>query len=130
VAPNPSRKLLLFLHRPGYEALYQAASLAMTVGSCGGQAVVAPFFGGLLTLCGKLAYADDPAALRSVELGLPDPRHMLGEGRHACGVKIVTTEPAIRLAGLELDFVRPYVDEITGLATLWKQAEGAQVLYL
>jgi hypothetical protein len=124
------RKLLLFLHRPGFEPLYQAASLAMTAGSCGGQAIVAPFFGGLLTLCGKLPYFDDPAAVRSVSLGLPDPRHMLGDGRHACGVKIVTTEPAIRLAGLDPDFVRPYVDEITGLATLWKQSEGAQVLYL
>ena len=125
-----SRKILLFLHRPGFEPIYQAASIAMTVGSCGGEAIVAPFFGGLLTLCGKLPYFDDPAAVRSVALGLPDPRHMLGEGRHTCGVKIVTTEPAIRLAGLDDGLVRQYVDEITGLAKLWKQAEGAQVLYL
>jgi hypothetical protein len=127
---STSRKLLLFLHRPGFEALYSTAALAMTAGSCGGQAIVAPIYGGLLTLCGKLPYADDPAAVRSVALGLPDPRHMLGEGRRACGVKIVTTELAIRLAGLEPDFVRSYVDAITGLATLWQESEGAQVLYI
>jgi hypothetical protein len=127
---DPARKLLIFLHRPGFEALYQAASISMTVGSCRGEAIVAPFFGGLLTLCGKLPYSEDPAAVRSVALGLPDPRHMLGDGRHTCNVKIITTEPAIRLAGLAPDFVRQYVDEITGLATLWKKAEGAQIIYL
>ena len=41
-----------------------------------------------------------------------------------------TCETAIRLAGLDLDTVRPYVDEVIGLATFWKRAEGAQLLYI
>jgi peroxiredoxin family protein len=127
---NAPRRLFILLHREGFEALYQAASLALTVGSMGDEVTVMAFFGGLLTLCGKLPHTDDPAAVRSVSLGLPDPRHMLGEGRHAAGVRIVTCETAIRLAGLDLDTVRPYVDEIIGLATLWKRSEGAQILYI
>ncbi len=127
---NPARRLFILVHRQGFEALYQAASLALTAGSMGDEVTVMAFFGGLLTLCGKLPYSDDPAAVRSVSLGLPDPRHMLGDGRHTTGVRIVTCETAIRLAGLDLDTVRPYVDEIIGLATFWKRAEGAQLLYI
>jgi peroxiredoxin family protein len=127
---NPARRLFILLHRQGFEALYQAASLALTAGAMGDEVTVVAFFGGLLTLCGKLPYADDPAAVRSVSLGLPDHRHMLGDGRHTAGVRIVTSETAVRLAGLDLDTVRPYVDEIIGLATFWKRAEGAQILYI
>ena len=127
---NPARRLFILVHRQGFEALYQAASLALTAGAMGDEVTVVVFFGALLTLCGKLPYADDPAAVRSVALGLPDPRHMLGDGRHTAGVRMVTSETAVRLAGLDLDTVRPYVDEIVGLATLWKRAEGAQLLYI
>jgi peroxiredoxin family protein len=127
---NPPRRLYILLHRQGFEALYQAASLALTAGSMGDEVLIMAFFGGLLTLCGKLPYNDDPAAVRSVSLGLPDPRHMLGDGRHNTGVRIATCETAIRLAGLDVDTVRPYVDEIMGLATLWKRAEGAHLLYI
>jgi peroxiredoxin family protein len=127
---TPARRLFILLHRQGFEALYQAASLAMTVGAMGDEVTVMAFFGGLLTLCGKLPYADDPAAVRSVSLGLPDPRHMLGDGRHTAGVRVVTCETAVRLAGLDLDTVRPYVDEVIGLATFWKRAEGAQLIYI
>jgi peroxiredoxin family protein len=127
---GPPRKLLICLHRPGFEPLYQAASLALTAGSMGSEVTVAPFFSGLLTLVGKLPYNDDPAAVRAVGLCLPDPRHMLGEGRKAAGVRLVVCDTAIRLAGLDADTVRPYVDEILGLATLWKNAEGAQIIYI
>lgn len=127
---TPPRRLYILLHRPGFEAVYQAASLAMTAGAIGDDVTVVPFFGGLLTLCGKLPYGDDPAAVRSQTLGLPDPRHMLCEGRQGAGVRLCTSETAVRLAGLDLEFVRPYVDEIVGLATLWKRAEGAQLLYI
>jgi peroxiredoxin family protein len=122
--------LLIVLHRAGFEPLYQAASLALTAGSTGGDVTVAPFFSGLLTLVGKLPYNDDPAAVRAVGLGLPDPRHMLGEGRKAAGVRVVACDTAVRLAGLDPDVVRPYVDEILGLATLWKDAAGAQIVYI
>jgi hypothetical protein len=36
----------------------------------------------------------------------------------------------VRLAGLDTQAVLPYVDEILGLATLWKRAEGAQIIYV
>ncbi len=126
----PPRKLLIPLHRPGFEAIYQAASLAFTAGAMGDQVTVAPFFGGLQTLVGRVAYGEDPAAIRAQTLSLPDPRHMLGDGRKVAGVRMVACDTAIRLAGLELDAVRPYVDEIIGLASLWRQADGAQMLYI
>jgi peroxiredoxin family protein len=125
-----ARKLLILLHSPGFERLYQAASIALTAGSMGDQVTVAPFFGGLLTMAGRLPYSDDPVAVRSQALGLPDPRHMLCDGRKAAGVRMVACDTAIRLAGLDIDVVRPLFDEILGLATLWRQAEGAQILYL
>ncbi len=124
------RRFLIALHRPGFEALYQAASLAFTAGSTGDEPTVVPFFGGLLTYAGKVPYADDPSAIRSRALGLPDPRHMLSEGRRAAGVRLVVCDTAIRLAGLEIDQLRPIVDEVIGLAALWKQAEGAQIVYI
>jgi peroxiredoxin family protein len=127
---GPPRKLLICLHRGGFEPLYQAASLALTAGSTGGEVTVAPFFSGLLTLVGKIPYNDDPAAVRAVGLGLPDPRHMLGEGRTASGIRVVACDTAVRLAGLDSDAVSPYVDAIIGLATLWKNAEGAQIIYI
>ncbi len=125
-----SRKLVILLQRSGFEAIYQAASIALTAGSMGDEVTVAPFFGGLLTLVGKTSYADEAAAVRSRSLGLPDPRHMLGESRKAAGVRLVVCDTAVRLAGLELEAVQPYVDEVLGLATLWRQAEGAQLLYI
>ncbi len=124
------RQLFVLLQQPGFEPLATAAHLAITIGSCGGKVTLFVLFGALQTLCGKRSYADEPSAQRSQALGLPDPRHMLGEGRKAIGVRIVTTEPGLKLAGLEPDQVRPYVDEITGLSTIWKQAEGAQLLSL
>lgn len=126
----PPRKLLILLHRPGFEAIYQAASIAFTAGAMGDQVTVAPFFGGLLTLVGRIPYGEDPAAVRAQTLSLPDPRHMLGDGRKVAGVRLVVCDTAVRLAGLDVDAVRPYVDEILGLATLWRQAEGAQVIYI
>jgi peroxiredoxin family protein len=125
-----SRKLVILLERAGFEAIYQAASIALTAGAMGDDVTVAPFFGGLLTLVGQLPYAEEAAAQRSRALGLPDPRHMLGEGRKAAGVRLVVCDTAVRLAGLEAAVVRPYVDEILGLATLWRQAEGAQIIYI
>jgi peroxiredoxin family protein len=126
----PARKLVILLHRPGFEAIYQAASLAFTAGAMGDSVTVAPFFGGLLTLVGRIPYGEDPAAVRAQSLCLPDPRHMLGDGRKVAGVRLVVCDTAVRLAGLDIDAVRPYVDEVIGLATLWRQAEGAQVLYI
>lgn len=124
------RKLVILLQRAGFEAIYQAASIALTAGAMGDEVTVAPFFGGLLTLVGQLPYSEETAAQRSRAIGLPDPRHMLGDGRKTAGVRLVVCDTAVRLAGLEAETVRPYVDEILGLATLWRQAEGAQVLYI
>ncbi|MHB1846233.1 MAG: hypothetical protein ACYCWW_15530, partial [Deltaproteobacteria bacterium] len=130
-APTPMpRRLVILLQRPGFEALYQAASLSFTAGSIGDEATVAPFFGGLLTLLGRIPYSEEAAAVRAHALGLPDPRHMLSEGRAAAGVRLVACDTAIRLAGLELDHVRPLVDEVIGLAALWRRAEGAQIVYI
>jgi peroxiredoxin family protein len=126
----PSRKLVILLQRSGFEAIYQAASIALTAGSMGDDVTVAPFFGGLLTLVGKLPYGDEAAAVRSHALSLPDPRHMLCEGRKAAGVRMVVCDTAVRLAGLDIDAVRSYFDEVLGLATLWRQADGAQILYI
>jgi peroxiredoxin family protein len=124
------RKVLICLDRAGFEPIYQVASFALTAGSTGDDVTVAAFFSGLLTLVGKIPYNDDPAAVRAVGLGLPDPRHMLGEGRKAAGVRVVACDTAVRLAGLDNTAVLPYVDEIIGLATLWKRAEGAQIIYV
>ncbi len=127
---NPPRKVLICLDRAGFQAIYQVASFALTAGSMGDDVTVAVFFDGLLTLIGKIPYNDDPAAVRAVGLGLPDPRHMLGEGRKAAGVRVVACDTAVRLAGLDSQVVLPYVDEIVGLATLWKRAEGGQIIYV
>ncbi len=124
------RHLLILLHRPGFEAIHQAASIALTAGSCGDHVTVAPFYGGLLTLLGKLSYDDEPAAVRARAFSLPDPRHMLREGRHAAGVRLVACESAIRLAGLAVEDVRPIFDEILGFAGLWRGCTGAQILYI
>jgi hypothetical protein len=43
---------------------------------------------------------------------------------------MVACDTAVRLAGLDIDVVRPLFDEILGLATLWRQADGAQIIYL
>ena len=126
----PPRKLLILLHRPGFEAIYQAASISFTAGSIGDAVTVAPFFGGLLTLAGKLPYAEESSAVRARALGLPDPRHMLCEGRKAAGVRLVVCDTALRLAGLDEAQLCPFVDEVVGLAALWRESDGAQIIYI
>ncbi|MCP5008040.1 MAG: hypothetical protein GY941_29510 [Planctomycetes bacterium] len=135
------KKFVLFLHSGVYDKLYQAIMLAVTAASMGNTVHIFLFFWALRRFVnGELDVITFPADIGEEEKRLLEavPRgssNMLTEILQEVGsmgnLKIYACSGAVKLMELDEELVKSKVDDIIGLPTMLKMAEGAETqLYI
>ena len=129
-----SERAVFFLNTAAWEPLWQATSLALTAAAMGDEVIVVVAFDALRALAsgafGQPATdADRAAAQRAERINAATPQRMLADAR-ALGAKLLACDTTVRLSGLESAALEQakIVDEVLGLAQLWRLTRSARVL--
>ena len=130
------KKFVLFLHSGNYEKLYQAVMLAITSASMGNKVYIFLFFWALKKfVTDKLdviefpdgMQEEDRRLLEAVPQGQPNMlKGLLSEVSKMGNLEIYACSGAVKLMELDEDLVKSKVDDIIGLPTMLKMAEGAE----
>jgi peroxiredoxin family protein len=121
-----ARPLVIFLSGAGWEARYQAVTLAVTAAAHGHPVTVALAFEPLrLWAAGRFDEGAPETAPAARVAGL---RETLEEARRELGMRLVACDTAVRLAGLDPAAVAPRLDQVTTLTALWREARAGQVV--
>jgi len=130
------KKFILFLHSGNYEKLYQAVMLAITSASMGNKVYIFLFFWALKKfVTDKLDVIEFPdemneedrRLLEAVPQGQPNMlKELLSEVSKMGNLEIYACSGAVKLMELDEELVKSKVDDIIGLPTMLKMAEGAE----
>jgi peroxiredoxin family protein len=120
--------LVVFLHRGGWADRYQATTLAITAAAMGDEVTLALFFEPLrLWVEGRF---DEGAPAEAAGARVAGLRDTLEEARRELGLRLVACDTAVRLTGLTAEAVRPHVDELASLPSLWRTAQAGRALVI
>ncbi|WP_242341012.1 MULTISPECIES: hypothetical protein [Anaeromyxobacter] len=123
---SASEPLVLFVHRGTWQDRYQATTLAVTAAALGDAVTVALFFEPLrLWIGGRFDEGAPPEAGPARVASLVES---LEDARRELGLRVVACDTAVRLAGLVPDDVRPRLDAIATLPSLWRAAQSGRAL--
>ena len=118
--------LVVFLHGGGWEARYQATTLAVTAAALGDAVTLALFFEPLrLWAAGRFDEGTPPEAAPARVAPL---RVTLDEARRELGLRVVACDTAVRLAGLAPEALAGTIDGVVSLPALWRIAQGGRAL--
>ncbi len=118
--------LVVFLQRGGWEERYQAVTLGVTAAAFGERVTLALFFAPLrLWVEGRF---DEGAPQTAGAARVAALRETLDEARRELGLRVVASDTAIRLAGLEPDAIRAALDGVETLPALWRAAASGRAL--
>ena len=130
------KKFILFLHSGDYEKLYQAVMLAITAASMGSTVRIFLFFWALKKFAtDKLDVIEFPVGMNDEDRRLLEAvpqgqsnmlKELLSEVGQMGNLKIYACSGAVKLMGLDEELVKSKVDDIIGLPTMLKMAEGAE----
>ena len=130
------KKFILFLHSGAYDKLYQAIMLATTAASMGNKVYIFLFFWALRKFVNdKIDEIDFPVDIRDEERLLLEAvprgssnmlRELLDEVKKMGNLEIYACSGAVKLMELDEDLVMRKVNDIIGLPTMLKMAEGAE----
>lgn len=129
-----SGRVFFFLQHATYEPAFQAASMGITAAAMGDEVYVVFAFDALRQLVsgafGRPHGAQEQAELARAEgLGVPPPARMLEEAR-ALGAKLIACDTTVRICGFVPEELEGTLDEVMGLASLWRLTQGARTLAL
>ncbi len=120
--------LVVFLQRGTWADRYQAVTLAVTAAALGDAVTVALFFEPLrLWVEGRFDEGAPPGVAAARVAGLAET---LAEARRELGLELVACDTAVRLAGLDPETIRPAIDGIASLPSLWKAAREGQLVVI
>lgn len=128
-------RVFFFLQHATYEPAFQAASMGITAAAMGDEVYFVFAFDALRALVrGHFGLPHSERELsesaRAERLGVPSPARMLEEAR-ALGAKLVACDTTVRICGyVPDDLLRGPLDEVMGLASLWRLTDGARTLAL
>jgi len=125
-------RVVFFVSQPNYEAAYQAASLGITATAMGDDVFFVFGFDALRALQRELygkPYTEREASesARAEGLGVPTPARMLSEAR-AMGAKVIVCDTTLKLCGLTAHDLGNKIDEVMGLAAIWRLTQEARTL--
>ncbi len=125
-------RVVFFVSESSYEAAYQSASLAITAAAMGDDVFFVFAFDALRALSrdhfGKpMTEREAAESARAEGLGVPSPMRMLSEAREM-GAKILVCDTTMKLCGLVAGDLGGKIDEVMGLASIWKLTAGARTL--
>lgn len=129
-----SGRVIFFVQHGTFEPAYQVATMGVTAAAMGDEVIVVFAFDALRQLMrgsfGKPHTERELAeSARAEGLGLPTPRQMLEEAR-GMGARFVACDSTVKLCGLVAADLDRVLDEVMGLASIWRLTEGARVLTL
>lgn len=127
-------RVVFFLNSGTYEPAYQAASLGITATAMGEEVYFVFAFEALRQLArGSFGHPrterESAQSARAQGLNVPAPMRMLTESR-AMGAKLIACETTVRICGFSPEDFADSLDEILGLASIWRLTDGARVLAL
>ncbi len=128
-------RVFFFMQHATYEPAFQAASMGITAAAMGDEVYFVFAFEALRQLVGggfglPRGETEQAECARAEALGVLSPARMLEEAR-ALGAKLVACDTTVRLCGFEPRALEgSTLDEVMGLASLWRLTEGARTLTL
>ncbi len=130
------KKFILFLHSGTYDKLYQAVMLATTAASMGNKVYIFLFFWALKKFVSdKLDEIESSVEIQGEDKRLIESaqhknsimlKELLNEVRKVGNLEIYACSGAVKLMELDEELVNSKVDDILGLPTMLKMAEGAE----
>ena len=127
-------RVFFFLQHATYEPAFQAASMGITAAAMGDEVYVVFAFDALRQFVGGRFGApqgeqEQAEWARAEGLGVPSPARMLEEAR-ALGAKLIACDTTVRICGFVPEELEGTLDEVMGLASLWRLTQGARTLSL
>ena len=127
-------RVFFFLQHATYEPAFQAATMGITAVAMGDEVYFVFAFEALRALVeGRFG---EPRGAREEEeceraraLGVLPPERMLAEAREL-GARLVACDTTVRICGYAPEALRGPLDEVLGLASLWRLTAGARTLAL
>ena len=130
------KKFILFLHSGSYDKLYQAVMLAATAASMGSKVYIFLFFWALKKFVNdKLDEIEFPAGIQDEDRRLLEAvpqgqsnmlKELLDEVGKMGNLEIYACSGAVKLMELDEELVKSKVNDIIGLPTMLRMAEGAE----
>jgi peroxiredoxin family protein len=127
-------RVVFFIQHGSFEPAFQAASMAITAAAMGDEVWMVFAWDGLRQLV-RGSYGlpekerERTELARSEGLGLPNPLKMLQEAR-GLGVRLVACESIVTMCGFDPAQLEGTLDEVMGLASIWRLTEGARTVSL
>lgn len=125
-------RVFFFLQQGTYEPAFQAGTMGITAAAMGDEVYFVVAFDALRHLVrGSFGMPHTEKEMaesaRAEGLGVPSPSRMLDEAR-SLGARVLACDTTVRICGLVPEELEGLVDEVMGLASLWRMTEGARVL--
>lgn len=125
-------RVIIFVQSASFDVAWQSTSLGLTAAAMGDDVTFVLAFDALRALArntfGKpLNEREAVESARADGLGAPTAARMLSEARQM-GAKVVACDTTLKLCGLSKADFGDRLDDVLGLATIWRQTEGARVL--
>lgn len=125
-------RTVFFLHRQGFEPAWMATSMGVTAAAMGEEVTFVFAFDALRSLVrdqfGKpVSQRETSEAARAKGLGAPTPAKLLAEAR-TLGARVIACDTTLKLCGFSAADAKGRLDEVMGLAQLWRLTDGAKVL--
>ena len=129
-------RVFFFLQHATYEPAFQAASMGITAAAMGDEVYFVFAFGALRQLVRGsfgLPHTEKEMAesARAEGLNVPPPARMLAEAR-SLGARLIACDTTVRICGFDpAELTSEHtLDEVMGLASLWRLTSGARTLSL
>lgn len=125
-------RVVFFVQSSGFEPAWQATSLGLTAVAMGDEVTFVFAYDALRALArdvfGKpLNERESAESARADGLGAPTPARMLSEARQM-GARVLACDTTMKLCGLTKADLGARLDEVEGLASIWRLTDGARVL--
>ncbi|HEY8207557.1 MAG TPA: hypothetical protein VIG99_08755 [Myxococcaceae bacterium] len=127
-------RVIFFLHSATYEPAYSAASMGITAAAMGDEVYFVLSFDALRHLARDsfgLPRTEKEMAesARAEGLGVPAPMRMLQEAREL-GARLIACDTTVKICGFAPEDFEGKLDQVMGLASIWRLTEGARTIAL
>lgn len=127
-----SERVVFFVQHGSFEPAYQVGTQAITAAAMGEEVYVVFSFDALRQLHRgtfglPLSEREMAESARADGLNLPPPLKLLEDAR-GLGARLVACDTTVKLCGLSSEELSGKLDEVMGLASLWRLTQGARTL--
>jgi len=125
-------RVVFIVNGGGFESAFQAVSMGITAAAMGDEVTFVFAFEALRQIArGGFGFPknerESAESARAQGLGVPAPLRMLEEAR-SMGARLVACDTTVKLCGFSAADFEGKLDEVMGLASIWRLTEGARVL--